>query len=495
MDGGMSLSGLATGMNTDDIINQLMAIERRPVTLMANNQAQAQSKLDRLRALNLKVSALQTASKALASSSFTTSTFANKAATSSNAAILGATADANAGTGSYSVEVLQLAREQRTGGGAFTSPATAGTLRITKDDGTFKQINVAAGSSINQVKDSINAGNMGMSASVVNGALVLTSADTGHAYTIDDGDTDGDGTADGTSAFAAGLGIDTATAGRTYQTAQMAQVKVDGTFTVSSASNQITNAIGGVTINAVTTGTANVTVSRDNSAVSGKVRDFVNKYNDIITQIKEDTKYNAETKKGGKLLGDSFVSNLTVQLNRFVTDEVQLKDPNTGTYGTDPDFRSYSSVGISVNRDGTLALDETKLNAAIAKSPEKTFALFAQEDNVTTTDPSGQIVKSNTNRDGIAHRLAAFADGLISKNSSYNWSNGTGGRYEGGLLAKITSEERNVRSYDDRMDAYDRRLELRERSIRNQFIAMEKSVAMLRNQGNYLAGQLGQKSG
>lgn len=477
---GIQLSGLATGLDTSSVISQLMAIERRPVQMMAANQNAAQGKLDRLRALNLKLSALQTAAKGLVGTSFNLSPFAAKTATSSNTSVFGASADATASTGSYSIDVQQLAREQRTGGGAFTSPAAAGTLRITADDGSFKDLNVAAGATINDVKDAINAGNMGMTASVVNNTLILTGGATGRTYTVDDGD--------GTNDFAASLGIDSA--GKTYQAAQSAIVKVDNTFTVTSASNQVTNAISGVTLNLATTGTATVTVSRDNSQIASKVRDFIGKYNDVVNQVKEDTKYNAETKQGGKLLGDSFVSNLTVQMNRYLTEDFELD--TAGVYGVDGAVRNYSSVGISVNRDGTLALDETKLNAAIAANPEKVFALFGQEDSATTTDAYGSTVKENTNRDGIANRLSAFIDSMISKTSMYNHTNGNGGRFEGGLLARITSTESLISSFDDRIEAYERRLELRERNIRNQFLAMEKSVASLRNQGNYLSGQLSQ---
>ncbi|MFP5501872.1 MAG: flagellar filament capping protein FliD, partial [Candidatus Sericytochromatia bacterium] len=111
------------------------------------------------------------------------------------------------------------------------------------------------------------------------------------------------------------------------------------------------------------------------------------------------------------------------------------------------------------------------------------------------TDSNGANVLLNTSRDGLAKRLDGFVDSLIKSNSKYNYTSTSGARYEGGMLARINGGESNVSRYDDRIEAYERRLELRERTIRNQFLAMEKVVASLRNQGNYLSGQFAQMAG
>lgn len=484
MDNGLRLSGLATGLDTSSIIEQLMGLERRPVRMMQSNQATIQTKIDRFRALNTKLSALKNAAAALAGSSLSGSPIEAKKATSSNTTYFQASADSTANTGTYTVNIQQLAMEQRTGGGTFTSPAADGVLRITKDsDGTFKDVNLTAGMTIDQVKDAINSAGAGMSASVISGKLVLTGKQSGESFTVDDGD--------GTGDFAASLGVDSATA--TYQAAQQAIVEVDG-FAVTSKTNQITTALPGVTITAAAVGTATLTIEQDTTQAVDKIKDLVNKYNDIVNQIKEDTKYNAETKKGGPLIGESWVSQLGLQMNQQLTEGFKLYDAGTDTFTTDATFNSYASVGLAVNRDGTISLDDNKLKAALAADAGKVQALFAQEDGATTTS-NGQTVKLNTANDGLAKRLEAFADSLISANSQYNGVTASGGRYEGGLLARIKGSEAQIKGFDERIEAYERRLELRERNLRNQFIAMERTVASLRNQGNYFASQMGSMGG
>lgn len=470
----LRLSGLATGMDTSAIIDQLMMIERRPVQMMQSRKAGEQNLLERMRMLNTKLAALQTAAKNLVGTSQSLSPLSAKQATSSNTALFTASADTTASTGTYSINVQQLALEQKSGGGGFNAAHAGGVLRITKDSDAASavDVNIAAGASAEDIALAINNANATMSAAVVGGELVLTGKQTGETYTIADA---GGGT------LAADLGVD-----NTYQVAQKARIQIDGMFTVESNSNAFTTALPGVTINAVATGTASLTVTRDNTQALDKVKDFVSKFNDLVGQIQTDTKYDAKTKKGGPLTGDSFVSNLTTQLTRQLTD--------TFTSASDPNFANYRSVGLEITREGTLKLDEAKFTAALESNPAQVWALFGHEDTTTTTS-NGQTVSLVTSDDGIAKRLDGFIDSLIKTNSKFNYATATGARYEGGMLSRLNMAEDRLDQYDDRIEAYERRLELRERTIRTQFLAMEKAVASLRNQGNYLSGQFAQMAG
>lgn len=469
----LRLSGLSSGLDTSAVIEQLMSIERRPINLMAQNQAKAQKVLDRYRLLNTKLAALQTSAKSLQgmSGNFAMSPFAARTATSGDATKLSATADGNAPTGTYSVTVNALAREQKTGGGAFGG-AVSGQLTITDSTGTAKNLAVTAGMTAQDIASAVNGGDMGMNATVIDGKLVLTGKQTGETYTLSD---------DVGGSLVTDLGLDP-----TVQTAQQASVTVDG-VTVTAKSNAITTALSGVSLNLSAVGSTTLTISQNNTAATDKIKDLVAKYNEIIKQIKEDTKYDAATKTSGVLQGNSFVTSLQSQLNRMFT---EIVDPNASAL-----YRNANDLGITTQRDGTIAIDETKLNTAINTDAAAVFKVFGYEDNATHTSGSLTVKEINvgsgsTVGDGIATRLAGFVDSLIASASAYNEPGVNGQPSQGGLLARITSQQSTITGFDTRMDAYEKRLELRERSLRTQFLAMEKAVSLMKNQGNYLSSQL-----
>lgn len=481
MANSLALSGLSSGLDTQAVISQLMSIEKRPVQLMQQNQAKAQTVLDHLRTLNTKMSALQSAAKSLfsASGAFSLTPFAAKTATSSDSTKFTATADSTATPGSYNVNVTQLAAAQKSGGGAFTALSTSGTLTITEaSTGNTTNVALTAGMDVNQVAGAINGANGSMNATVVNGALVVTAKNTGESYTFSD---------NVSGALVSDTGINP-----TLQAAASANLTVDG-IAVTSKTNAVTNGPTGVTLNLTGIGSATLTVAQDTNAAASKIKDLVAKYNDIVNQIKDDTKYDPNTKTSGVLIGDSFVNSLQSQLNQMFTEVVDPTSP----------YPNASSVGISVQRDGTLAVDDTKLNAALTADPQAVAKLFGNEDGVTTTDAYGQTVKQNTLGsttagtvgDGIANRLSAFVDSMVSAYSQYNPSSSAGSRYSGGLLDRINSQQNIITDFSKRIDGYNNRLSLREQSLKNQFTAMETAISMLKSQQSHLQGALGGMGG
>jgi flagellar hook-associated protein 2 len=483
----LSLSGLTSGLDTSAIIDQLMAIERRPVQLMQQTQAKASSVLDKLRNLNTKMLALQTSAKTLMSATFAAGTTGTPTASSSNTGAFGVTNTAAAAFGTYSVNITALATAQVTGGGTFNTPTGAGTIRLTDaTSGTSKDVAVASGASIYTIRDAINASGAGVTAAVSSGALVLTGA-TGSAFTVADGPS--------TTGLAASLGIDSAT--QTTQNAQLASATINGT-SYSSTTNTFSGQLTGVTIYATAVGSGTVTVASSTGTTSAttttsQIKDLVAKYNDIVTQIKTDSSFDSKSKTSGALLGDSFVSGLQVQLNRMFTETVDPSSP----------YPNASSIGISVQRDGTLAVDDTKLAAALTADPAAVAKLFNNEDNVTGTDSYGRTIKQNsfgnvssgTVGDGLATRLFAFVDQMVTSYSLYNPTDSSGQRYAGSLLNRMNSQQSVIGDFDDRIAHYNDRLELREQALKNQFAAMEKAIGLLKNQGNYLSGQLSNMGG
>lgn len=374
--------------------------------------------------------------------------------------------------------------------GAATLDITngSGTLRITNTTaGGFTDVSIASGSSIAAVASAINAANTGMTASVQAGRLVLTGNTEGDAFTIED--------AGGGSTFASSLGIDTS---QTTQFASLASISLDGGPAITGTSNTFNGALAGISIQAIAAGTTTLTVTAGSGPTSGggdtqrqltlnAIKDLVTSFNDTMKFIKDNSSYDTATKKAGLLLGDSMAANLRSGLTRMFNEVVD----DQGVY------RTAHSVGIQLQRDGTLVLDEARLKQALEDDSAALKTLFTHEDNATWTDGYGVAIKANTlgatgatvAGDGIANRLKAFVDTMVANASQYNATDGTGRHARGTLLTRIDSAESVIKETDRRIESYLNRLAKRQKVMEAKFAAMEKVVTMMRNQGNYMASQ------
>lgn len=151
--------------------------------------------------------------------------------------------------------------------------------------------------------------------------------------------------------------------------AQNAVFSVNG-VQVTKTSNTVTDVVEGVTLNLskVTTAPVALTVTRDTSAVSNSISSFVKAYNDIVTTLKNNAGYDATTKQGGILLGDSTVRNLQTQLRSML---------NTSVVGVSGTLTRLADAGVNFQKDGTLAINQTKLNDAINNNFNDIASLFA----------------------------------------------------------------------------------------------------------------------
>lgn len=232
----------------------------------------------------------------------------------------------------------------------------------------------AADQSLQGIRDAINKANIGVSATIVSDGsaspyhLVLTSAKTGANATMKIS-LAGDGTNPPDPALAALLGYDPAGAQTLTQTsaAQSTLANVNG-IAVASDSTSISGAIQGVTLEVAKIGATSVAVTRDTKSVTDGVSAFVKAYNDLNKNIASLTGYNAESKSAGPLQGDSAVRSIQAQLRR------QL---GTAVAGLGGSLTTLSQIGIAFQKDGSLALDSTKLNKAISDNFADIGGLFA----------------------------------------------------------------------------------------------------------------------
>lgn len=230
----------------------------------------------------------------------------------------------------------------------------------------------AGDQSLQGIRDAINKANIGVQASIVSDGsaspyrLVLTSTKTGEKSSMKI-TLSGENGAAADPALQSLLGYDPAGAQGMRQTsaAQSAKLDVNG-VAVTSDTNNISGAIQGVTLDVSQTGKSNVTIAKDTNAVKTSVDAFVKAYNTLNSTMKSLTSYDPETKKGGPLVGDSTVRSVQTQLRGLLGNAVGEGKLNT-----------LSQVGITFQKDGSLAVDSSKLNKAMTENFGEIAGLFA----------------------------------------------------------------------------------------------------------------------
>ena len=232
----------------------------------------------------------------------------------------------------------------------------------------------AGDQSLAGIRDAINKANMGVTASIVSDGgdnpyhLVITSNKTGASSAMKIGVAGADGgTAD--PAIAALLGYDPGGVQGLTQTsaAQSTLLNVNG-IEVSSSSTDVTGAVDGLTISAKEVGSTTLNVSRDTASVTNAINGFVKAYNTLNSTMSGLTAYNADSKTAGALQGDATVRGIQSQLRAQLGKAVQ---------GLGGGLTTLNQVGISFQKDGSLALDSTKLNKAMTDNYNDIAGLFA----------------------------------------------------------------------------------------------------------------------
>lgn len=228
--------------------------------------------------------------------------------------------------------------------------------------------------SLQGIRDAINKANIGVTATIVSDGsanpyhLVVTSNKTGASSSMKI-TVGGDGDQAPDPAIAALMGYDPGGAQGLTQTsgAQDTKLTMNG-IEVTSKSNTVDDAIQGVSLDVSALGSSTLTVSKDTASVTDSINAFVKAYNSLNSTIAGLTSYNADTKTGAALQGDSAVRSIQSQLRRQLTASVE---------GLGGSLTTLSQVGISFQKDGSLAVDSTKLNNAITNNFDDIGGLFA----------------------------------------------------------------------------------------------------------------------
>lgn len=248
--------------------------------------------------------------------------------------------------------------------------------------------------SLQGIRDAINKANIGVTATIVSDGgdnpyhLVVTSNATGAKSSMRIS-VDGVDGQPADPAVAALMGYDPAgTQGLTQTSgAQDTKLTMNG-IEVTSKGTTVSDAIQGVSLDISSLGSSTLTIAKDTTSVSDSINAFVKAYNTLNSTIAGLTSYNADTKTSGALQGDSSVRSIQTQLRRQLSTTVE---------GLGGKLTNLSQVGISFQKDGSLAVDSTKLNNAITNNFSDIGGLFAAmgsaSDGGITFDKSSSATK------------------------------------------------------------------------------------------------------
>jgi flagellar hook-associated protein 2 len=437
--------GLASGMDTTALVDQLMALEARPVTLMAARQKAYTVQISNLGQLAANLAGLKSAATSLKTDGISVI----KANSTYTDFSVSGSAD---NVGRYTINVDTLASSAKTRLQPFTS-ATDETLipddiiHISLDGGTAVDINTT-GRTLNEIASDINSAVSGVTASIVNDGtnyhLSITRKDTGYTGAVP-------GTAlaitvDNPGAWNQGAWVTT--------NATNAKVFVDG-LEISRRTNELTDVISGATLSLKAASGTDTTVvfERDGGSTQANLQRLIDSYNTVAKYLQSHLRAAPGVKPQDEKLSGTAITGLQQQLQGLMANE----------YNTTGAIRTMGNLGIKLLKDGTLELDGTKLAAAVAADPQAVDKIF-------TTLSTGLSARVTT----IVDRYTNALDGI--------------------LVNKQKDLQKTIDNLDKRKEAITLRLERRREQMVRQFTAMERLVSNFSSIGQFLENQSAQAS-
>jgi flagellar hook-associated protein 2 len=446
----INITGLASGLNTSEIISAVLAVQREPITRLSDQETTLEGQREQLQTFQGSLNQLAFSAQELGSPTLFSST---QTVTSSDTNQVTATTSAGAAIGGYELEVTQLANSaQRTF--TFTSPTAEETLTI---DG--QEIKIAAGASAQTLANTINADSKAtVYAAAVNGeTLVLSTRTTG---------------ATGAEFIKVTGGAILVEQAALAKEGRDAEYTLDG-VTATSATNTVANAIPGVTLNlqALTTTTGPVTIdvqapAPNASAITEQVKSFVTLYNSTIGAIEKqlNTKppanpSSAAELKTGTLFGDIDLTGLLNSMRETIYEPIA---------GQPAEMSSLANIGVSTGPpsgsatysqssvEGQLQLNAAQLEAAVKSNPT-----------------------------GVQEMLQKWASGF---QEAVNAVAAPGGPLE----LRIEGDSTAVSELSSRVTTMNEMLAVRQKSLQEQYAAMEAAISKSKAEGEYLSEQLAQ---
>ena len=401
-----------SGLDVRNLVDQLVAAEGGPVTSrLDRKEVSIQEGLTAIGTFKGALLDFQASLEPLRKEN----AFKSINATSSNEEKFTVTAGDNAVTGSYDIEISQLAQSQKLKSQVFDSEFDAvGTGTITIEFGetnnTTNSFNVNSkittqyieigeeNRSLRGIQQTINQANAGVRASIINDGtgyrLILNSEKAGIENSLRISTSDDDQNNEdkfGLSILAynpvavAGIDGTTTVVGKNLEEAAVAKnalFSLDG-ISVSSGQNEIANSIPGITLNLkklTEEGVESFKVEKETSSIKQSIESFVSSYNELMTTVATLTGFDSESGQAGPLSGDPAIRGITDQIRRRLS---------TSFNGINENLIALSSIGIKSDINGSLSLDDFKLDMAIENHADEIAHLFSAA--VSTSDPKIRV--------------------------------------------------------------------------------------------------------
>jgi len=471
LGGRLVFGGVATGLDTNALVQQLIAVEARPLLRFQQEKADTERTQGLYRDLNTKLLALRDAARDIDNRTSTLSSASvdeellEFSSTSSDPGVITATTTGDAVPGTYEIKVAQLARAGRefsTGQADASTDLGFGGETLTIDFGgaTPITVDIAAGTSLNQLRDAINAdpdngGNVQASV-LFDGTdhhLIIAGTETGETNDI----------AVTTTGGMAGF-IDAAI----EQPARDAIIEVLG-FEVRRPGNEIDDALEGVTLKLRGTSAnlpdplgdpvdfsgvpaTELEIGTDVEGIAEKLQAFADAYNDVRDFIGRHSAFDAENVEAGPFSGDSTV--------RFVDGLLPTTLVQGFSFTAGGAFQSLGEIGVEIDAEGRLSVDSSRLESALTQDVQSVKRILGGD--------------AAAGEDGAATALARALEPVTRSG-------------DGLLASRDDGFDARLESLETRIDQFTRFLERREESLVRRFTALETLVSSLQTQAGFLS--------
>jgi flagellar hook-associated protein 2 len=431
---------LASGLDTTSIVDQLVALQRQPIDKLKKDKTAVDVKISGLSALATKLTAFQTAVKALGTNG------ARGMKVSAAPLVADVTTSSSSTPGTFSLEVTALAAAAKSTSAGF-DPTTVfnGDLQIVAD-GVTTSVSVQTDSTLADLATAINQSGASVTASVLDTGtqsfLVVTRTTTG--FRITNPATPATDALDFTGSLEGALTLATTT------TAQNASFKVDG-LTFERRSSTVTDVLPGTTLTLKATNPGapqQIVLADDTAATKTNLQAVLTAYNTVISTIQGELDLKPDTDRSKTLAGEQSLRFAQTRMQALMTQQV-----GTGS------VRTLADLGVKSARDGTLTIDDTVFSRAMTADAGAVDKIF-----------DGGVVAT---ADTMVTSFTKAIDGLFTLQTS--------------------SYQAQKKRIDEQIAKLEKRVESFKELMISKFTAMESVVSKLKNTGSFLTSQDAQK--
>lgn len=518
-----AIFGINSNLDTGGIIDNLIKLQRSPITIVEAKRALEDAKLlsfqdlrDRLQTFKGIVNTLNTESRFLS----TKGDFSNNNASDTND-VVSLSTNSQAASGTFSLVVNNLARETKLVSDGFesvTSSISKGTMNVGVGENSISITIDDSNNTLDGLRLAINNSGLDIKASFINDGSSTNPVRLAVSGTKSGEDND---VTIGVSNFLLGGGSANLVDFTETQSALNANFVLDG-VAITKSGNVVSDVIEGAVVTLESAGSGTVTLSSDGDAIKDKVQAYIDGYNELTLHLTSELALESETGETGVLFANFTIQNLQQKLRETISGEVS---------GVTGDFNYLSQIGIRTLSDGTLSIDDGEFNDAMAEDVGNVSQLFSSSSIATSsavtfvgftndTQPGGYSIRvqngvpqlatsgsttftdavgsgnfyagaEGTDAAGLNFRIASLSDGDygsltlsigVAQITNRILANLTDASLQGPLEAEIDSATETIKDFDETIIQMEERVVLFEENLRERFTNLEVILGRLNSQ-------------